>query len=112
MQLDTIARAISFAARIMPAIYDNNGWVHSWGRCEERNRDVGGNIASCHRDFCAVDAGFYSERLRDFAYTRCYELGLHGYKYTFSTDGLDADGERVDKTAFAFHMQDRPGEVP
>jgi hypothetical protein len=112
MKLETIARATSFAIRVMTAIYDNDGWVHSWGRCSERNNDVGGAGDSCHLDYCAVDAGFYNEKQRDYAYVRCYDLGLHGYKYTFETEGYDRDGEKIAKTAYAFHMQDRPGEVP
>jgi hypothetical protein len=96
----------------MTAIYDNDGWVHSWGRSAARNADVGGAPGSCHRDFCAVDAGFYSEQARDYAYVRCYDLGLHGYKYTFETEGYNTDHVMCKKTAYAFHMQDRPGEAP
>jgi hypothetical protein len=112
MKVDAIAEAIHFAILVMPAIYRNDGWVHSWGRCKERNDDVGGAGNSRHRDWCAVDAGFYNEVQRNNAYTRCYELGLHGYKYVFETEGFDASHERVKKVAYAFHMQDRPAEAP
>ena len=96
------ADAIRFAALVVPVLRECDGWVYSWGRSDERNRDVGGHPESRHIDFCAIDAGFYSRATRDLAYSKCYSLGLHGYKKEF-TD------QQSGKKVYAFHMQDRPG---
>lgn len=91
--------------KVVPIVESFQGYIYSWGRSEDRNFDVGGHSKSRHKDYCAIDAGFYSEWQRDQAYTRCYAEGLHGYKKGPWKETPKAGTERE---VWAFHMQDTP----